>query len=171
MLKYIRGVIPLTTGEKIRKARTEKGWTQKQLGESCGIAEPTIRRYELGKLKPKKETLKKIAAPLGIYYLELYGDEESSEIRDYIKTGMKLGYNAQVAEMKQDFLEPFMKQGYEFTEEERKMVSLFNQLDIIAQLRVILSLDTLSRDPRYRKAEHPQEADEGEGEDEDEDKK
>ena len=40
----------MTVGERIRAARKAKGLTQKQLGEACGIAEPTIRRYELGKL-------------------------------------------------------------------------------------------------------------------------
>lgn len=61
----------MTTGEKIRAARKRKGLTQKQLGELCGIAEPTIRRYELGKLNPKMETLIKIAEPLGVNWDEL----------------------------------------------------------------------------------------------------
>ena len=50
----------MTVGERIRNARKNAGLTQKQLGEKCGIAEPTIRRYELGKLNPKYETLQKI---------------------------------------------------------------------------------------------------------------
>lgn len=56
----------MTTGELIRKARKDKGLTQKQLGELCipPIAEPTIRRYELGKLNPKLSTLEKIARAL-----------------------------------------------------------------------------------------------------------
>lgn len=65
----------MTTGEKIRAARKKAGLTQKQLGELCGIAEPTIRRYELGKLKPKLETLLKIAKPLGFHCIELCGDD------------------------------------------------------------------------------------------------
>ncbi len=40
--------------------------TQKQFGERVGIAEPTIRRYELGKLNPKIETLQKIADGISI---------------------------------------------------------------------------------------------------------
>ena len=54
----------MTIGDRIREARKAKGFTQKQLGEACGIAEPTIRRYELGMLNPKFETLQKIARPL-----------------------------------------------------------------------------------------------------------
>ena len=57
---------PVTIGDRIRLARYEKCLTQKQLGEHCGIAEPTIRRYELGKLNPKYSTLEKIAAALDV---------------------------------------------------------------------------------------------------------
>lgn len=53
-------------GEKIRETRKAKGLTQKELGELCGIAEPTIRRYETGKLNPKFETIEKIANALGV---------------------------------------------------------------------------------------------------------
>lgn len=66
----------MTVGERIRAARKKAGLTQKELGERCGIAEPTIRRYELGKLNPKIETLKKIAKPLCISWFELYGDSK-----------------------------------------------------------------------------------------------
>lgn len=54
----------MTTGERIRSMRKNRKLTQKQLGELCGIAEPTIRRYELGKLNPKYETLERIATAL-----------------------------------------------------------------------------------------------------------
>lgn len=64
----------MSTGEKIRAARRKAGLTQKKLGELCGIAEPTIRRYELNKLNPKLETILKIAGALGVDYADLYGD-------------------------------------------------------------------------------------------------
>ena len=54
----------MNCGERIKTARQNAGLTQKQLGEACGIAEPTIRRYELGKLNPKFETLERIAGAL-----------------------------------------------------------------------------------------------------------
>lgn len=56
----------MTTGEAIRSIRKSKGMTQKRLGELAGIAEPTIRSYESGRLNPKIETLKKIAAALEV---------------------------------------------------------------------------------------------------------
>ena len=55
-----------TVGKRIRKYRKEKGLTQKQLGEKCGILEPNIRKYELEKQNPKLETIEKIALALEI---------------------------------------------------------------------------------------------------------
>lgn len=55
----------MTVGEKIRRIRKEKGLTQKQLGELCGINEVQIRRYEIAKANPKIETIQKIASALG----------------------------------------------------------------------------------------------------------
>lgn len=70
----------MTTGDLIREARKKAGFTQKQLGELCGIAEPTIRRYELNKLNPKRETLQKIAKPLGVHWYELVTDSEDEQV-------------------------------------------------------------------------------------------
>lgn len=53
-------------GDNIRAARIKANLTQKQLGELCGIAEPTIRRYELNSLNPKFDTVAKIAEALGV---------------------------------------------------------------------------------------------------------
>ena len=58
--------MPTYTGDMIRKCRTEKGLTQKKLGELCGIADSNIRKYESGNQNPKIETLQKIADALDI---------------------------------------------------------------------------------------------------------
>lgn len=68
-------------GEHIRKRRLELGMTQRELGERCGIAEPTIRRYEAGKLNPKLETCQTIAAALNVpvaYLLNTSPETKSS---------------------------------------------------------------------------------------------
>lgn len=56
----------MTLGEKIKSARLDKGLTQKQLGELCGMADSAIRRYELGGANPKIETLRRIADALEV---------------------------------------------------------------------------------------------------------
>lgn len=66
-------------GERMRKIRNDRGLTQKELGQKAGIAEPTIRRYELGKLNPKIGTLRKIADALGVDVADL-DDSLSSSI-------------------------------------------------------------------------------------------
>jgi len=65
-------------GEKIRAKRKEKGLTQKELGELCGMSENLIGKYELGVKNPKIVTLKKIALALDVktpYFLEIEPDE------------------------------------------------------------------------------------------------
>ena len=71
------------TGGLIRAARKAKNLTQKQLGELSGIAEPTIRRYELGKLNPKYETLQSIATALEIPVWQLIPATDQEPDRDY----------------------------------------------------------------------------------------
>ena len=56
----------MTVGEKIKEIRLQKGMTQKELGDECGLADSAIRRYELGGANPKFETLIKIARALGV---------------------------------------------------------------------------------------------------------
>nr|DAG15287.1 MAG TPA: hypothetical protein [Caudoviricetes sp.] len=68
-----------TIGAKIRELRKARGLTQKELGERAGIAEPTIRRYELGKLNPKFETVQKIAKALNVPEAFFYPIDEQIE--------------------------------------------------------------------------------------------
>ena len=76
----------MNVSERIRLARKEKGLTQKQLGELCNIAEPTIRRYELDKLHPKIETIKKIANALDVDLPFLLGRTSIMNFGDLLKS-------------------------------------------------------------------------------------
>ena len=84
--------MPTYTGDMIRKYRTEKGLTQKKLGELCGIADSAIRRYEAGNANPKIETLQKIADALDIPVNRLRagkiitGDELKEKLSEYVLT-------------------------------------------------------------------------------------
>ena len=78
-------------GIKIREARKAANLTQKQLAEKSGIIETTIRKYEIGKQKPKFENIEKIAAALNISPTELMPnrkwqglDEHAKVIREYL---------------------------------------------------------------------------------------
>lgn len=61
----------MPTGSKIKEIRQQKGFTQKQLGDMCGMADSAIRRYENGKANPKIETLQKIANALEVPLYDL----------------------------------------------------------------------------------------------------
>lgn len=69
----------LTVGDRIRKFRKEKGWTQMKLGLACGFppttADVRIAHYEKNRKVPKKETRKQIADALEIDPLLLQYDE------------------------------------------------------------------------------------------------
>ena len=66
----------MTTGEKIHALRINKGLTQKQLGDRCGMADSAIRRYESGRGNPTMDTLERIAGALdtNLWGLLLYGE-------------------------------------------------------------------------------------------------
>lgn len=72
----------MTIGERIKKIRLEKGMTQKELAEKCGLFDSAIRRYESGRQNPKIGTVEKIANALGVNpMLLVYGEELSQTLK------------------------------------------------------------------------------------------
>lgn len=118
----------MTIGERIRNARKNAGLTQKQLGEKCGIAEPTIRRYELGKLNPKYETLQKIASALEIPLSQI------------------LPINEQIGLAALDYLSPETNEG-----RSRQLHLSFDLLSEDNQIKVIDYSDNLLKVEMYDK--------------------
>jgi len=53
-------------GERLKKFRTAKALSQKQLAVMSKMSEPAIRNYELGNRYPNGKQLEKIAGALGI---------------------------------------------------------------------------------------------------------
>lgn len=66
----------MSTAENIKRIRIEKGFTQKQLGKLCGMADSAIRRYESGRAKPKIETAQRIANALGVPLSDVFVYEQ-----------------------------------------------------------------------------------------------
>lgn len=58
----------MTIGQKIRKKRLEKKMKQRELGLAIGSsevsAEALVRKYEIGRMKPKEDRLQQIANAL-----------------------------------------------------------------------------------------------------------
>lgn len=75
----------MTVGESIKSVRLEKGFTQKQVADACGMADSAIRKYESGKIVPKLETLRRIAGALGVEWTELVdGDTAAKMTIDHV---------------------------------------------------------------------------------------
>lgn len=80
LLSFRKKVKQMPTGTKIKEIRKQKGLTQKQLGDLCGMADSAIRRYENGNANPKIETLKKISSALEVPLSALLSFEEYMKI-------------------------------------------------------------------------------------------
>lgn len=80
-------------GEKIKRLRKRKGFTQEQLAEIVEISSRNISNIELGISFPKPETLEKILKALNTTTQELYAtdhikseEELIAQINNYIET-------------------------------------------------------------------------------------
>lgn len=56
---------PDALGERIRRLRQEKGWTQRELATHAGLKPAGLSKYELGIYQPSLATVKAIADALG----------------------------------------------------------------------------------------------------------
>ncbi len=70
-----------TIGQRIRKARQRKGWTQAELGLRTGLRESMICKYELGYHTPSIKHLSRIADALGVSVDYLLGRESKHHAR------------------------------------------------------------------------------------------
>lgn len=120
----------MTTAKTIKKFRKEKGLTQKQLGELCvpRIAESTIRKYELGILNPKIETIEKIATALEIDPFSLYSFD--------MATGL---------------LEKSMNDKIQIDDKADTLLRNYQQLNDSGQDKAIEQVEMLTKIPEYRK--------------------
>lgn len=114
----------MAIGEQIKTLRKKMGYTQKQLAEKCGMAEITIRQYELNKREPRQETIEKIATALGVDPFSLYSFEMASE-------ALEKGIN----------------------QKEIKLLDNYRQLNDNGQDKAIEQVELLTKIPEYQKEE------------------
>ncbi len=120
----------MTTGERIKKIRQEKGLLQRELGEKIGVSQQMIGQWENGKSNPKIETIRKIADALNVPHYELLGFDGSIRVN---QTSQRKKANEETEKL-------FIKQatGEKITKEESQKV-----FDYIEQIRE--SYDNLSK--------------------------
>lgn len=132
-----------TTGEKIKQARLNAHMTQKQLAEKCGMADSAIRKYESGKVTPKVETAKKIAAALDISWKALYPtfEETIPVIRDKVLSGQATLDNVTQTLQSKTYIMP---------ESEEELIKFFRELNDIGKEVAKQRLSELTQIPAYQ---------------------
>ena len=132
-----------TTGEKIKQARLNAHMTQKQLAEKCGMADSAIRKYESGKVTPKVETAKKIAAALDISWKTLYPtfEETIPVIKDRILSGEATLDNVTQTLQSKTYIMP---------ESEEELIKFFRELNDIGKEVAKQRLSELTQIPAYQ---------------------
>jgi transcriptional regulator with XRE-family HTH domain len=71
----------MNIGEKIKRARIEKGFTQEELGKLIGVQKSAVAKYEKGRIvNIKRSTLAKLSKVLGIPPVELVSDIEEKPV-------------------------------------------------------------------------------------------
>lgn len=73
----------MSVGDRIKDARKRAGFTQASLAREIGVAEITIRQYELGKRQPRLEQLRAIADTLGTSTDYLVGKYQLKGFQEY----------------------------------------------------------------------------------------
>lgn len=143
----------MTIGENIRKYRKQKGLTQKELGDLCGINEVQIRRYELGgkNSNPKIETIQKIALALDVNVYDL--DDTVIDIRKSENWFNSLKKELNQAISKQEEIFEKLSSEELSQEEVSKYAKQLREL-IIQEDFAENQIDTLKKQIKYEKELH-----------------
>lgn len=78
----MKGFQPMTLGQRIKQLRKERGWTQRELEQRAGLENRNLTRYESDKVRPRLESLTKIAEALEVSVDELTREEPSHQFQD-----------------------------------------------------------------------------------------
>jgi transcriptional regulator with XRE-family HTH domain len=67
-----------TLGARVRELRLARGWSQQRLADETGLCKDAVTRIERGTRKPRLETLKQIAAAVGLPLTKLIDFDETA---------------------------------------------------------------------------------------------
>lgn len=105
-------------GKKIKMYRTNKGMTQKELGEAIGVKHNTVSAYETGTISPEQDMLFAISKVLKIRVDDLFPYIEGSEKTDELERALRLAKDLDVENMA--FLNELIEKTLSMDEEERE---------------------------------------------------
>lgn len=76
----------MSTGENVRYFRKMAGMTQDKLAQAAGVSRPHLSNIERGINNADSAWLKKVAAALGVNYVDLLGEsDEERNLREQIE--------------------------------------------------------------------------------------
>ena len=124
----------MTTAEKIKQLRLQKGLSQEALGAKIGVKKAAINKYETGRVvNIKRTTLKRLADALGVTPADLLDDESSSSGSDQADTL---------------FIEKYGQPVYD-------AAMTFAALDEVDQGRITERMGMLLEDDKYKRDSEP----------------
>ncbi len=130
----------IKVGEKIKKARINAGYKQKDFAAKLGIPVSTLANYEANKREPKSEMLIKIAEALQCSPLELLDDSATQfEKLDVIYSNMK---------EKVHTLEQIQRW---YGEEYAELMGKYESLNDLGKAETLNYINYLSEQEKYRK--------------------
>lgn len=146
----------MTTGHRIKAARTKVGLTQKELGAKLGVSESFIAQYETDKRNPKKETLQRIADALGIHVSELLitFTPEIEEILILAEDNAEKLFGLDKTEVHQRVMDG-IREIYLPSPQER-INRFLNRLNDEGQQKAVERVKELTEIPRYRAQTAPE---------------
>ena len=132
-------------GDRIRAIRMERGLTQKELGNLCGMADSAIRRYESNRGNPTQKTLIKIAKALGVHLRDLSDNSWLKEIDQELGPEKLAALRAEVSSSETDEHKP--------TELEQEIIDMFLKLDDPARSALLGYANRLVEEMRDKPSE------------------
>lgn len=96
----------MTVGERLKKLRLERGWTQTELGSAIGLTKGAIHKYETGQIKGfKRDAAYKLAILFETSPLHFIFDDIPKERSGSTMTDLHRNMNRVYAEMLLDTLQ------------------------------------------------------------------
>ena len=137
----------MPVADRIRAIRTERGLTQKELGELCGMADSAIRRYESNRGNPTQKTLLKIAKALGVHLRDLADNSWLEEIDRELGPEKLAALRAEVSSSETD-------DERKPTKLEQEIIELFLKLDDPARSALLGYANRLAEEMRNKPDEN-----------------
>lgn len=142
----------MDTGKIIKTLRKEKGITQQELGKRMGISQQQVAQYETGKLKPKLETLGRIAEALQVPRSSLLVDMSPLDKGELIKRDLlEILKNLNIKVDNISDADGVNNAIAEATNKKKHYTKLYDQLNDSGQNKAIEQVELLTKIPEYRK--------------------